>query len=819
MVNRMDKKIAFSALLATGVAASALYAPSASAQDDGAEQTRTLQTVTVTAQQREQNVQDVPITVQVLTPDSLEALAADNIGDIDSFVPGLEVDDSSPTQPSYKIRGISTSDFGVGTDPAVGIYVDGVYAARSGASLLAFNDVERIEVIKGPQGTLFGRNSAAGAVSITTRKPSNEFEAELGLRFGEFDKRRVEGLLNVPLSDALALRVNGVFNQRDGIYEDAATGQDYRQEDNWALKGALRWDITADTQAILSYTHDELDQDARPAIGIVSVPAAPAVPAIPATPADTNAFLNPFSAQIFNDAIGNSETRELDEIVLSLSHDIASNITLSSITSYRTFDTNNREDEDGTNRIDLYFDTNNVENNESFYQELRAAGQTGAFNWIVGASYYDETADQRANTFAFTDTINTTLGNLGLGTPFSDIDNFVLIPNAIPARLLGTGWSEDMINRGEFTAYAAFADVIWEATDRLSLTGGVRYTKDEKSFSWLNGPRVAPELDATLAELDQQGILGLVGASPADFGFDLVFDLSGLAGVACDNGVTIAEGVTCELDDDWSNVSPRFVADYQLTDDVLFFASYAKGYKAGGFNSVEVGSRFENEDVTNYEIGVKSTFPDSGVLFNASVFHYTYNDKQAVQLVNNVAGSTVPQYVVETSDEEAIGLDLQALWSPVDSLDLFVNAQYVDVTFKDRVTRAGLDLSVEPTGEPEWSFALGGKYVHELPGLGDLEFSATHAYTGERRCNSESSAQGSCVTYPAFQVGEAQERTDIRAFWRSLDGHYQVGAFVNNVFDNQYVDAVNNITAATLGTPFVDLTDPQIWGVDLKYTY
>src|SRR5262245_48457565 len=133
-----------------------------------------LEEIVVTAQRRTQSLQDVPIAMQVVDSTLIKDVAAENIGDLNGFVPGLVVSDNSPTQPRYQIRGIQTGDFGVGTDPAVGVYVDGIYASRSGASLLAFNDVERIEVLKGPQGTLFGRNSAAGAISIVTRQPEDE---------------------------------------------------------------------------------------------------------------------------------------------------------------------------------------------------------------------------------------------------------------------------------------------------------------------------------------------------------------------------------------------------------------------------------------------------------------------------------------------------------------------------------------------------------------------------------------------------------------------------------------------------------------------
>ena len=789
-------------MLAAGMVSTAMMSPPAASAQDAAAGAETRDVIVVTAQQREQNLQEVPITLQVVTADDIAALAADNIGDIDVFVPGLQVSTSSPTQPRFEIRGIRTSDFGVGTDPAVGVYVDGVYAARSGASLLAFNDIERIEVLKGPQGTLFGRNSAAGAVSIITKKPSNEFELEAMARIGNFEKRRIEGLINIPVSDRFALRATGVFNTRDGLFTDADTGEDLSRQDNWAIRASARLDVTDNLQALLQYSHDELDQDARPAIGVVAIPPAPGRPPVPV---DTAAFIDPFTAEVRNDVIGNSEARNLDEVTLTLTYDIGE-IELTSISSYRAFETINLEDEDGTNRRDLYFDTANVEDNESFYQEVRAAGVSGDFNWLVGLSYYDETANQRSNTTAFTDSINTTLSSVGLGTPFTDIEG--LIPPGAGLSVFGHLWREDFINRGEYQAFAAFADVIWAITDDLSFTAGARYTRDEKSFSWLNGPRVAPDLDATLAAI------GAAGA----FDFDIVFDLSAAAGLPCDNGVVVGEGVECILEDTFTDFSPRFVADYKITDDILVFASYAQGYKAGGFNSVEILSRFDNEDVRNYEAGVKSTFPGLDLLVNLSVFYYRYNDRQAIRL-ETPAGSSVPQYVVTTSDEEAFGVDIQTNWSPVEPVVVFANAQYIDATLADNITRSGLDLTGQPVGEPFWSLAVGGAFTHDLADHGDVSFQLTHAYEGETRCNDDSVAQGTCAGFPPVDVGEAQHRTDLRAYWQTEDERLQVGAFVNNVFDNRYVLGINNLTAATLGTPFVSLTEPRFWGFDVRIRY
>ena len=238
---------AIAAVLASNAAFAALVAPRPVVAQEAPAVSSALEVVVVTAQRREQALQDVPIAIQVVGNDLLNDVAAEDMGDLNGFVPGLVVSSDSPTQPKYQIRGVQTSDFGVGTDSAVGVYVDGVYSARSGSSLLAFNDIERIEVLKGPQGTLFGRNSAAGAVSIVTRQPVHEFDGLLKVRLGENNKQRIDGMVNVPLSDTVALRVNGVWNQSDGWVEDAATGKDLWAEDNWAMRSALTWDTPDET--------------------------------------------------------------------------------------------------------------------------------------------------------------------------------------------------------------------------------------------------------------------------------------------------------------------------------------------------------------------------------------------------------------------------------------------------------------------------------------------------------------------------------------------------------------------------------------------
>jgi iron complex outermembrane receptor protein len=786
-----------------------------------------LEEVVVTAQRREQALQEVPITIQVVGNDLLNDVAAEDMGDLNGFVPGLVISSDSPTQPRYAIRGIQTGDFGVGTDSAVGVYVDGVYSARTGSSLLAFNDIERIEVLKGPQGTLFGRNSAAGAISIVTRQPADEFDAFLRLRLGEYDKTRVDGMVNVPLADNLALRVNGVWNQSDGWVKDAATGKDIWPEDNWATRATLKWDITDATSATLSWDHDELDQFARPAIGLVALADGQERTPYPADPAT---YLDPLKAKVYNDVVDNEESRKLDGVTLFIDHDFGWG-DFRSTTAWRTFDTVNREDEDGTNRIALYFDTANVEDNASWYQEFRFSGQSARFDWVAGASYYSEDADQTSDTHAYTDSIDTALLNLAtagviapIPTPDGTLFGFtsdVLAANQIPATLLGWGWREAMFNTGKFTAAAVFGDVIWHATERMNVTFGLRYTHDEKEFSWFNGPREAPELDATLAALEAGGFFTMFPIPPETYQFDLVFDET-IRDPETGEVISSLEGQKVELDDSWDDLSPRFVVDYRITDDVMVFGSLAKGYKAGGYNSVEIGSTFDNEDVWNLEGGVKSLFADLGLVLNASAYYYVYNDKQSIALVSGVSGSGVPQYVVETSDEEAFGIEVEARWQPVDALTLLANVAWIDATYKEKFVGEGddrRDLSGEPTGEPYFSAAFGASYVWTLAGYGKVDLSAMHAYRGESRCNADSEFQGSCQVSPNFEVGEATNRTDLRLAWTDENERWGAAAFLTNAFDERYVTGVNNLTRDTFGTPFASISEPRMWGVEAHFNF
>ncbi|MBB4839979.1 iron complex outermembrane receptor protein [Sphingomonas kyeonggiensis] len=759
--------------------------------------------IVVTAQRREQSLQDVPISVNVFSAATLDALGAQSAGDIDTFTPGLTIDDTSVTQPHYAIRGVSSDDFGIGTEPAVGVFIDGVYTGRSGSALIFFNDVDRVEVLKGPQGTLFGRNTSAGAISIITKKPVDAFEGNAQLRIGNYERRRAEGMLNVPLGDTLALRVNGVYNKRNGYLTDAVTGRDYEREDNWSGRAALRFRPGAGTDILLAYDHDNTHKDGPAAIGIGPL-------ALSQDPE------GPFA----NDTLGGSrESRLLDAFTLTIDQDLGDKLKLTSLSSYRWFKTLNREDEDGTNLAAHHLDTENNERNRSYYQELRLAQSTSRLTWVLGASYFHESAMQKTRTIALTDSIDTVLANVA-GLPLFTVLDSVGLP------VFGIPWVESIDNHADNDSYAAFGDLTWSATPKLNLTVGLRYTRDEKKFSWQVNPYSAPGL----TQVGAPGALynAILGASVfpdaatisvADFynavvGTNIIFEAGAL------------NGTRFTRKESFSDVSPRFVIDYHFTPDVMAYASAARGYKAGGYNSVELNSFFKPETVWNFEGGLKSNLFERRLQFNLSAYHYVYRDRQQLSL-ESISGSGVPQYVTLSGDSRAWGIDLDTRFAIAPGISIGAVAGYIDSVWVSR-TEQGVDIDGQPTGEPSFRGVLNAHLDRDLGGgAGGIFADASYSYTSKRRLNDairasdaaleNSPIYGDMVDFSKLKrLRGSREIVNARIGWRLPGNAFSLSVFAENLFDVRTPRTLNPISAQTLGTPYVRMDRPRFWGVELN---
>ncbi len=537
----MNKHLKSTAILAVAIAAPI---PTAFAQ---------LEEVIVTAQKREEGLQDVPIAVQAFSSENLDSLAAQDIGDLDAFTPNVQIPRGS-NQPNYKIRGLGTSEFGVGGDPVVGVYLDGIYIARGGGSKVAFNDIERIEILNGPQGTLFGRNAASGAIQYITNKPGEEQEGWVKATVGNYDRVQVEGVYNLPISDELFWRTGALYNEREGYIDNDYTGEDHQYQENWSITSALRWVPTDNLDIIWRVEYDEINQDSK---GVTSAIYGP----------------NRFDGTQFENTTTNrrlDETRELFGTSLHLVYDLPL-ATFNSISSYRAYKTFNPENQDGWIDPTFEFNDSNEEDNEQFSQEFRFSGE--AFErllWTAGFNYSKETAKQTSGIFLHPLAVDRVVIEREAGIPYGTFEPGFGYDLAFPTfdlpriyengqqALTAENYSEYIDVQGDYESWAVFADFTYDITDRVSLTFGGRYTEDSKDFS-------------RLVEINDFGMHFAFTPTfvDADGNYDPDGDVIGKV----------------EQDGEWDEFTPRVVLDWAVTDEVMLYASWAEGYNSGGFNS------------------------------------------------------------------------------------------------------------------------------------------------------------------------------------------------------------------------------------------
>ncbi|HJW46309.1 MAG TPA: TonB-dependent receptor, partial [Lysobacter sp.] len=269
----------------------------------------------------------------------------------------------------------------------------------------------------------------------------------------------------------------------------------------------------------------------------------------------------------------------------------------------------------------------------------------------------------------------------------------------------------------------------------------------------------------------------------------------------------------------WSDWSPRLVADYHFNDNGMAFASLAKGYKAGGYNALQIGPAFDNEDVWNFETGIKQAFANR-FSYNASLFYYDYANRQAVRLIDPdpTNPTDIPRFVIDTGDLEAWGIDFDTRWQVTDAFGVDLQAEWIDSTYKSYTTPEGVNLDGQPTGEPYLAASIGASYVFDLADNGDLRMSARHAYRGKRRCNDGSELQGECLPNSRFE-SVASNRTDVRLGWTSPLGHWGWAVYGNNVFDNRYVTGLNTYGKDVLGVVGATVSEPRTYGLEVTVKY
>jgi len=799
-----------------------------------------LEEVIVTAQKRSESLMDVPIAISVFDGQAVEDLSAKNLTDLGRFTAGVEMNNHKSLQPTYTIRGVETNDWTVGSDPAVAVYVDGVYAARGGGAEAALADLERIEVLKGPQGTLFGRNATGGAIHLISRRPSQEQEARIKLTAGNYNRLDGELMFNQPLTDELAMRFVGITRNHDGWY-DNISGDDLNDADQQAYRLGFLWDASPNTEVFWLLDYSELDQNSAAQHTLINA---------------VWEGSNPGKLDDFGDIsldFINEEKREMFATSLEINHDF-NDMTFTSITGWREFDTEFNEDLDGSNNRDYTFNSSNPDENDYFSQEFRLTGADETLKWTVGAGYSKEhvarttTAEfnmSSLETFAWAEILrgvggdvsdsflsvivglspeeiaslaglsNTEVGEIlpgyrqqqkdagldgiaaasfiwsfldgeGALADFGISDNaFVGIPQILadvaPRIATFDPWIEFFSSRGTYESWAVYADATWSMTDRLNLTGGIRYTYDDKEF-----------------DLNTQYQNTIVGV-PLGLAF-------------YNNGQPVIDATQNES---WDNISGRLVLDYALGEDSMIYATVATGFKSGGFNSLNFGpnvdTSYDEEEVINYEVGLKGRYLENTLSLAVSAFFYEYDNLQELKLV----GGPIPSYNLRNSDAEGYGAEIEARWLATERLTLAGNYSWLETEYTDFtiLEEAGETEEDDITGEsragtPEHKINVSLIYVLPLGDFGELVPRVDYSWNDERV---------ESINDPTRKV-DAFSLTNARITLLPFDGNWEVALWATNLFDEE-VHTEFGDNGDTIGTLTGSRLPPRMYGADFVYHF
>ncbi|MEH6664602.1 MAG: TonB-dependent receptor [Brevundimonas sp.] len=849
----------FNTLLTTS--ASAVVLAAVAVTGAAAQEVTSVDEIIVTAQKREQSLQDVPIVVTSLSEQVLEDAGVRDIKDMQILTPGLTVTSTtSETITTARIRGVGTVGDNPGLESSVGVVIDGVYRPRNGVGFGDLGEMSRIEVLKGPQGTLFGKNTSAGVINIITEAPSFQPGFEGELTGGDFGAWGVSASATGPLGENIAGRLYMATRQRDGFY-DVDTGDGPRTltedqtQDFWTVRGQLLIlpSDLASIRLIADYTkRDEFCCVASqirvgPTFGFINALSDGQGQAAPVTggsfgPAPGYDFV-PYSRTAYSNRDTGQEVEDYG-FSAEVNADIeAWNATVTSVSAWRSWESVNGMDVDfsGADLIYRNQDGNFGFGIDQLSQELRLAGSTENFDWLIGGFYARENlarddsyflgADYNPYlSFLFTASVPAALGgpNPGRIQCFTDPTGFnplcaagLAPPNPLaPTQIVGQGVDDHYSQTSE--TFAIFTNNSWRVTDALELTLGLRWTQDEKDLH-VQQDNINGNGAACLGALANQGT-----ASPTP---------ASALGALClpwSNPFYDNRAVTENFTED--AFSGTFKAAYRFNESLMVYGSFARGYKGAGYNldRVQTGVTpdaslyFPAETVDSWELGFKSTLFNRSLLLNATLFDQTFEDFQ----LNTFLGTA---FVVESIPElNSTGVDMDLLWfTPVDGLSLtggvtYAQTEYGDFTAADLINPARFGpLSLLPGAQmsfaPEWSVTGGMSYERSM-GNGLMgRFNLSAKYTSEFNTGSD--------LLPA-KIQDAMTLVNGRIGIGAEDRSWMLEVWGQNLTDEEYYQVVFN--APLQGTAFASIpydpaTDtqtynaflgaPRTWGVTLRVRY
>ncbi len=601
-----------------------------------------IEDIVVTAQRRAERAQDVPIAISAFSADQLQAQGVSSTVQIGNVVPNLisQSNTGIGSANAYFLRGLGSTESIATFDPPVGTYVDDIYLSRQNANNLSMFDVERVEVLRGPQGTLFGRNTTGGAVNVIMRQPGDEFAGYAEAGYGRYNRKLLRASFDAPLAPGLAVKLSGYWQDDDGYAKNVTTGERLNDDDGWGVRLGIRGELSPSIRWTGSFMHIVTKADNLP--NFECNPANPTecdgryITTGLRTPSGLNQFA-PIAVTGDKANFGLGQTATTSLVTSNLAFDFAEDHTLTLITGF--LDLNQRyvyDFFDGRSGPSLAvprppvrgyarggFTVANDGSHNQFTQEIKLNGSfgNGFVEYVAGAFYLDE-----RNT-----------------TDFADL--FTIAP---PVTLLLA--DRTLKNRTE--AKAGYAQVDLNLTSQLKLTAGIRYTDETK----------------TLSVLDNRAICNAGGALPAN-----CLDNSNLIGPS---GVRIPTSLNTRV---WT---PRFAANFKPADNILLYASATKGFRSGGWNARATAPSqflpFDPEKVWSYEAGIKSDLFDRRVRANVTAFLIDMRNQQVLAGLLNPTTGAITFLTRNFADFRNKGLEAEFTFAPVDGLNLYANLGYQD---------------------------------------------------------------------------------------------------------------------------------------------
>ncbi|WP_169713995.1 TonB-dependent receptor [Oceanicoccus sagamiensis] len=762
-----------------------------------------MEEIVITAQKRDSSVSDTPIAITAISADQMRELGIASQQDVANFTPSMQYQEAAGGSEENRIylRGIGRETNSLGTEPGVGVYVNGFYSNEAGALTGSSDRIDRVEILRGPQGTLFGRNTTGGAINVVSKKPGQEIENVARVNVGSYSHEKWELTSSGPITDNVGYLVHYTQNDRDSFFDNVSGPDqigissdytevmfdiDFSDRINWNIRYATSSfeDESLELGLLKGYDyHNGVDALSRYGPQVMN---AEAFSPLAIQPAENDPF------DISSEYRGKVAADDTTDIQSTLTIDLDA-FSIRIMNSDYDLDWYGEKDFDGTaGPVTRFEKIGQTEQNNQHEIQFVSNGE-GDLDWIVGLFYFSienvqpYTLSESSNPYL----INNVQGPI-VGTP---------APRFNPEGIF-------YFQQGELdaTSQAIYTQFDWRATDRLTLSAGLRYSEDEKEAY----EEQDILFDSVLDFCDESLFSGLVA------GGDPYADIPG----CLREGYFVSEGDD-EFEETWYAFNWRLNATYDITDDSMVYATVSTGSKPGGFrlgglqndpSTPENEAVIDNEELTAYELGYKG-FLGEDFSFSSAIYYYDYSDIQVeLDIIDPVSGLSQLK-LTNASETEVYGFEIESSWNLTDKLSLLGNYSYMKSEYKDDFFAFDLKTDTERNVKgnelnrtPNDKFSLSSYYVQPFDS-GDIVFTLSYSYISD---------QYTSIYNDSIEQIDSYEVVNTRLSWQPASGGYEISIYGRNLTDelsyaNRYSVSGQRDGVRASGRPI----DPETYGMEV----